>query len=73
MSVANDQFFIERREQGDFAIRRANSERASGIAATQKDAIARARELNPNASIHVERIRNTKRGSPDNGERSDER
>ena len=32
---------------------------------TQAKAIARARELNPNAAVHVERVRNTDAGSPD--------
>jgi hypothetical protein len=32
---------------------------------TQGEAIDRARELNPNAAIHVERVRHTENGSPD--------
>ncbi len=59
-------FFIERREQeGDYAIRRPDSDRASGIADTQADAIERAREIDPNATIEVERVRNTDRGGRD--------
>jgi hypothetical protein len=57
-------FFIEQRTQGDFAIRKPNSQRASGTAETQKQAIAKARELNPNADIHVERVRDMGTGSP---------
>lgn len=59
------ELFVERREQGDYAIRRPNSERASGVAPTQSKAIEQARQLDPNASIHVERVRNTSVGSPD--------
>ncbi|MFT4096123.1 MAG: DUF2188 domain-containing protein [Rhodoblastus sp.] len=57
--------YVERRDQGDYAVRRANSERASAVAPTQKEAIARAKELEPNSKPHVERVRNTKNGGPD--------
>ena len=63
--MARDEFFIERREQGDYAIRRPNSERASGITPTQSEAIGRAREIDSNATIHVERVRNTENGTRD--------
>lgn len=59
-------FFIERREEeGDYAIRRPDSERASGVEGTQAEAIERARRIDPNASIEVERVRNTNRGGRD--------
>ena len=45
--------YIEPREQGDYAVRREDSKRASATAPTQKEAIARARELEPDAEIHV--------------------
>jgi Uncharacterized protein conserved in bacteria (DUF2188) len=58
--------FIERREkEGDYVIRRPGSDRASGREDTQADAIDRAREIDPNAAIEVERVRNTNRGSRD--------
>lgn len=61
-----DVFFIEKRQdKGDFAIRRPGSDRASGIKGTQKEAIDRAREMNPDATIHVERVRNVPTGHPD--------
>lgn len=60
------EFFVERRTgQDDYAIRKPNSERASDVAQTQREAIERARELNPNATIHVERQRHTNQGRPD--------
>ena len=67
MSTKKDSnnLFIERRDLGDYAIRRANSDRASAVAPTQKEAIERARQLNPDAAIHVERVRNTGAGKPD--------
>ena len=63
--MTDDRLFVEKRPQGDFAVRRANSERASAVAPTQKEAIAKARELHPGKAIHVERVRNTTHGSRD--------
>jgi hypothetical protein len=57
--------FVERRPEGDYAIRKANSERASDVMPTQAKAIERARELIPGASPLVERVRNTPGGKPD--------
>ena len=57
--------FIERREQGDYAVRKPNSERASAVLPTQAEAIARARELNPTTPPLVERVRNTSVGGRD--------
>jgi hypothetical protein len=63
--MADKRVYVERRPQGDYAIRRANSERASDVQPTQAKAIERARELSPGTSPHVERVRNTTVGSPD--------
>jgi hypothetical protein len=60
-----DQLFVERRPQGDYAVRRPNSQRASAVRPTQAEAIDRARELNPNGTPLVERVRRTNRGEPD--------
>lgn len=60
-----DQLFIERRPEGDYAVRRPNSERASDVLPTQAEAIERARELNPGKAPLVERVRHTDRGKPD--------
>jgi pyridoxine/pyridoxamine 5'-phosphate oxidase len=60
-----DQLFIERRPQGDYAVRRPNSDRASDVLPTQSEAIDRARELNPNRTPLVERVRHTDVGRPD--------
>ncbi len=60
-----DQLFVERRPQGDYAVRKSNSERASAVRPTQAEAIERARELNPEKSPLVERVRHTDRGNPD--------
>jgi hypothetical protein len=63
--MAKDELYIERREQGDYAVRKPGSERASAILPTQAEAIERARDINPNAAVHVERIRDTNVGGRD--------
>jgi len=66
MAKNNDgQLYVERRSQGDYAVRRAGSERASAVERTQHEAIERAKELNPKATPMVERVRNTDVGHPD--------
>jgi len=57
--------FVEQRPEGDYAVRKANSERASDVLPTQAKAIERAKELSPGASPLVERVRNTTGGKPD--------
>lgn len=57
--------FIERQRDGKYAVKRANTQRASVVAETQAEAIQRARELSPNGPIHVERVRVSSGGSPD--------
>jgi hypothetical protein len=63
--MAKDEIFIERRPQGDYAIRRPGSSRASSVEPTQAEAIDRADEIAPSASILVERVRNTDVGGRD--------
>jgi hypothetical protein len=63
--MSKDPFFIERRDEGDYAVRKPNSERASAVAPTQAEAIEIARRMNPDATIHVERVRETPKGKPD--------
>lgn len=62
--MTEDRLFVERRPQGDYAIRRPNSERASDVRPTQSEAIEQARELNPGEAPLVERVRYTDRGKP---------
>jgi Protein of unknown function (DUF2442)/Uncharacterized protein conserved in bacteria (DUF2188) len=57
--------YVERRPEGDYAVRRSTSERAIDVLPTQREAIERARELSPGSRPHVERVRNTTGGSPD--------
>jgi len=60
-----DKLYIERRPDGRYAVRRGNSERASAVTDTQREAIDRAREINPGHSPDVERVRNTDKGGRD--------
>jgi hypothetical protein len=63
--MTDKRVYVEQRPQGDYAVRRANSDRASAVETTQAKAIERARELSPGVSPHVERVRHTTRGKPD--------
>lgn len=63
--MSNKDLFVEQRPQGDFAVRRANSDRASAVSPTQAKAIEKARKLEPDATILVERVRHTSVGKPD--------
>jgi hypothetical protein len=58
----HNQLFVEQRDQGNFAVRKGKSDRASAVEPTQKKAIEKARELNPGKAPLVERVRNTKKG-----------
>lgn len=62
----NKDLFVERRPEGDYAVRRGGSKRASDVLQNQEEAIKRARELNHGeGNILVERVRYTQKGKPD--------
>jgi hypothetical protein len=65
MSKSKERLFIEQRQEGDYAVRKPSSERASAIAPTQKEAIEIAKKLNPGMAPHVERVRDTNAGGRD--------
>jgi hypothetical protein len=65
MPKGKEELFIERREEGDYAVRRPGSKRASAVLPTQAEAIARAKQMDPNAAVHAERVRETTRGGRD--------
>ncbi len=65
MSKPDKSLYVERRPEGDYAVRRPDSKRASAVEPTQKEAIEKARELNPGVAPHVERVRNTEFGRRD--------
>jgi hypothetical protein len=66
-----NQLFIEQRPQGDYAVRRPNSKRASAIEPTQAKAEKRARQLEPDAVILPARVRHTSKGKPDQWRKGD--
>jgi hypothetical protein len=63
--MTKKQIFVERRPQGDYAVRRPDSERASDVKPTQSEAIERAGEIAPDSTILVERVRDTNVGGRD--------
>jgi Uncharacterized protein conserved in bacteria (DUF2188) len=63
--MAKNELYIEQREEGDYAVRKPGSERASAILPTQAKAIKQARKMNPDAAVHVERVRDTNVGGRD--------
>ena len=65
MKKNNNQWYIEKTDDGQFSAKKGGAQRASALEDTQGDAIARAKEIDPKAPVHVERVRNTDVGSPD--------
>jgi hypothetical protein len=63
--MTDKKLFIERRPEGDYAVRKPNADRASDVRPTQGEAIDRARQLDPKARVLVERVRHTDKGKPD--------
>jgi hypothetical protein len=62
----DESYDIEKRPvQGDFAVRKPQVGARQRRQPTQGKAIDRPRELNPDAGLRVERVRNTKAGSPE--------
>jgi hypothetical protein len=63
--MADKRIYVEQRPEGDYAVRRPDTDRASAVEPTQAKAIERARELNPGVAPHVERVRHTDIGGRD--------
>jgi hypothetical protein len=55
--MSTEKFFIEQRPDGRYNVSKPNAERPSAVTETQAQAIARAKEIDPNATVHVERVR----------------
>jgi len=62
---AGKHYFIEQTDDRRYAIRGRGSARASEILDTQREAIDRANDLNPDDHADVERVRETKGGGRD--------
>jgi hypothetical protein len=64
--MANEkQLYVERRNDGKYTVKWGNAHRASAVTETQRQAIERAKELNPGYKLHIERVRDTKNGGRD--------
>lgn len=55
--MSNDEYFIEPKQGGGFKVLKPGASRARAVTRTQGEAIAEAKRLNPNATIHVARVR----------------
>ncbi len=49
----HDEYFVEPREDGRWQVKKPHAERASAITDTQREAIARAKELAPEGDIKI--------------------
>jgi len=61
--MSDKKYFVERRDEGDYAVRIGGSERASVVLPTQREAINWVEERGHTPL--VERVRNTTAGHPD--------
>jgi len=52
-----NELFVTRRDDGRYNVLRPDAERASAVTDTQAEAIARAREIEPDAAVHIQRVR----------------
>jgi uncharacterized protein YdaT len=66
----SENLFIERRDDGKYAVKREGTQRASAVTDTQKEAIQRAKEISPGTRPDVERVRNTRSGRRDHWRRA---
>lgn len=57
-----DALRVQKREDGRFEVKRPGAKRASDVKPTQKDAIERAKELDPNSEPIVKRVRKSSKG-----------
>lgn len=71
VNIEQKKLFIEPRPEGDYAVRRPNSKRASAIEPTQAKAEKRARQLEPDAVILPARVKHTSKGKPDQWRKGD--
>jgi hypothetical protein len=55
--MSKKEYFIEQRPDHRYNVSKPNAGRPSATADTQKAAIERAKQLDPNATLHVERVR----------------
>ena len=68
--MSEKRFYVERRDDGKYKVMKPNADRASAVADTQKEAIEKAREMNPGKSPDVERVKHTDKGKHDQWRRA---
>ena len=64
VKMTKKHYYIEHRENGDYAVTARGASRASAIVENQREAIRLAERLNPHDHPDVERVRHTSRGTP---------
>jgi len=57
-----NELFVTRREDGRYNVLRPDAQRASAVTDTQREAIERAKQIEPDAAIHVQRVRSVPPG-----------
>jgi hypothetical protein len=65
MMSTGKHYFIEKNDEGKFAVRAKCSQRASRLADPQKEAEDLVKQFNPDDRPDIERVRNTKTGGRD--------
>jgi hypothetical protein len=65
MARNNGQWYIEQNDEGQYSAKKGGAKRASTVEDTQRDAIERAKAIDPNAHINIDRVRDTNRGERD--------
>jgi hypothetical protein len=65
MAKKDHRIFVQRRDDGSYAVRRPGSQPASDVKPTQAQAIDRARDRNDGKAPLIERVRHTEGGNPD--------
>lgn len=52
-----NEFFITRRPDGRYNVLRPHAERPSAVTNTQREGIDRAKKIDPDAALHIQRVR----------------
>jgi hypothetical protein len=59
MGNKNDknELFVTRRDDGKYKVLRPDADRASAVTDTQREALDRAKAIEPDAAVHIQRVR----------------
>lgn len=60
MARNNKHWYIEPTEDGRFSAKKGGAQRASAVTNTQKQAIDRAKQIDPDAAMHIAHVRHGK-------------